>query len=653
MQRPESHALEEESKSKFQLALPRSWIKREQIPDYGFDFDIQIVDNDIVTPFHFYVQLKATKSLKKVTSGYPFVLDTEYLKLYYQGHFPVMVCLYIQDIENFFYIWIDDYFDSLNFEDYKDLVFQKYKTLYFNNLIQEENFVILEEEAKRLNYIRNPNLRTEEIFKINVFFNPIKSKIIQNKILIFFYYTKENDFFKIIEVENENASNFIINLEEKNVKIKFSNNSLEFPILLEKNNLTSEYCLLKEDYTFLKTISIPICFLLLQNGFTKRSANLLKSCLFDNKFILDQKYLFEISHFICSILSKAEKSIDILKFAKILSNLNMIETAEWYSNLGRFFINKLFEDIEQFNLDYISFLESLTEHIADKTQKGICFYNMANTLRSMNDCKKAISYYFKAKDNFLEYLKRPYWWAELAGCFFMINKYFFSEKFYKKATDLGEANIPTQPLMADALLYQGKYSKAVEVYDHYFSQADFPDSDFLLKFTLSKFLNSYFPDNKRNPDLVTETVNKIIFSNKGKKEKAIEIRNALKLDPLNGFAWYNYAVSISGEKKVDRFLEWMIVSIIQPYDLESWASAFMLMFDESFMSTDPITFVTFAGQAIKKFGNRFFISLDKILRENNFNDNDIEALISPLKKELNKISLINFQGFKPFIFRFF
>jgi len=653
MQRPESHTLEEESKLKFQLSLPRNWIKREQMPDYGFDFDVQVFDNDTPTPFHFYVQLKATKSLKKVANGFPFVLDTEYLKLYYQGHFPVMICLYIKDIEKFFYIWIDDYFDSLNFKDYKDLVFQKNKTLYFSNLIQEDNFALLEEEVKRLNYIRNPNLRTEEIFKINVFFNAIKSKIIKNKILIFFYYTKEIDFFKIVEVENENVSNFIIDLEQKNVKVKFSNNSLEFPILLDENSLNSEYCLLEEDYTFLKTLSIPICFLLFQNGYTRRSANLLKSCLFDNKFILDQKYLFEVSHFICTILSKGEKSLDILKLAKIFANLNMIETAEWYSNLGRFFMNNLIEDTEQYNLSYISFQESLVDLIKDKTYKGICFYNMANTLRSIDDCKKAIRYYFKAKDNFPEYLERPYWWAELAGCFFMINKYFFSEKFYKKATDLGEDNIPTRPLMADALLHQGKYSKAVEAYDYYFNQVDFPDSSFLLKFTLSKFLNFYFSDNKRKPELAIETVNKIIFNNKEKKGKAIEIKKALELDPLNGFAWYNYAVSISDEKKVDRFLEWMIVSIIQPNDLESWTNTFMLMFDESFMSKDPVTFVTFASQAFKNFGNRFFISLDKILRENNFSENDIEELINFLKKELKKISLTNYQGFKPFIFRFF
>lgn len=653
MKRPEGHILEDESKIKFKGIMPRNWVIRDQIPDYGYDFDVQIFNGNVATPFHFYVQLKSSKSIKKIASNIPFVFETKDLKMYYQGHFPVMLCVYIQELEKFYYIWVDDYFNSLNFKDYKDIIFQNYKTLYFNNLIPKNNLFLLEEEAKRLNYIRNPNLRTEELFKINIFFNSFKSKIILNKILIFYYYAKEIDFFKIVEVENENVSNFIIDLKQKNVKIKFTNKSLTFPILLKDNSLNSEFCFSKDDYDFLKSLSIPLCFLLLQNGFARNAANLLINCFLENNFTLDQKYLFEVSHFIAIILSKGEKQLSILDIAKIFVSLNMLELADWYSNLGRYFSSHLKEDTRKYNLKYITFQEYLLEAFKDKKNKGTSFYNMANTLRSLSDFKKAIKYYFCAKRNSPEYQKRSYWWAELAGCFFMINKNIFSEKFYKKATDLGEKNIPTKPLMADSLLYQGKYSRAVEVFKSYFNGKDFPDPSFLLKFTLAKFLSYHFTDSQRKPQLATDTVNKIIFSNKEENEKTVELRKALELDPLNGYAWYSYAVSISKVKENDKFLEWMITSIIQPSDLESWSNTFILMFQESFMSIDPVTFSIFGGQAVNNFGIRFFISLEKILRENNLDESTIEEIINSFKNNLSKVALLNYKGFTPFIFRFF
>ena len=79
---------------------------------------------------------------------------------------------------------------------------------------------------------------------------------------------------------------------------------------------------------------------------------------------------------------------------------------------------------------------------------------MANVLRTdLNNLRKSINYYLKTINFEPDYKNRPYWWAEIAGCFFLINKFCLAEKFYKKSFELGEKNIPVQALIADSLLF--------------------------------------------------------------------------------------------------------------------------------------------------------------------------------------------------------
>jgi hypothetical protein len=59
-QRPVSHQLEEESERFFRQRLPKAWMCERPSPDYGVDLRIRIVENDIVTPQSFLVQLKAS-----------------------------------------------------------------------------------------------------------------------------------------------------------------------------------------------------------------------------------------------------------------------------------------------------------------------------------------------------------------------------------------------------------------------------------------------------------------------------------------------------------------------------------------------------------------------------------------------------------------
>jgi len=60
--RPESHQLEDESERFFRQHLPRAWICERPSPDYGVDLRVGIVEQNVVTPRSFLVQLKASES---------------------------------------------------------------------------------------------------------------------------------------------------------------------------------------------------------------------------------------------------------------------------------------------------------------------------------------------------------------------------------------------------------------------------------------------------------------------------------------------------------------------------------------------------------------------------------------------------------------
>ncbi|MFT7233976.1 MAG: hypothetical protein ACI8TA_003205 [Cyclobacteriaceae bacterium] len=66
--RVDQHEIEDISRARFQLALPRKWVFRDKAKDYGIDGEVELFDNDKKPKgLVFWVQLKATESKKEST----------------------------------------------------------------------------------------------------------------------------------------------------------------------------------------------------------------------------------------------------------------------------------------------------------------------------------------------------------------------------------------------------------------------------------------------------------------------------------------------------------------------------------------------------------------------------------------------------------
>ena len=634
MKRTDSHILEDESRRKFEEALPRNWVTRKQDPDYGYDYDVQIFDNEIPTPFHFYVQLKATEVEKISKKGTPLSFETKYFKLYAQGPFPVMICLYIKSIDKLFYVWVDDYLNKLDLKSYKDINIQKYKTIYLKKELINKKHGQLEMEVRRLNYVRNPNFLADDTFDIHLYITPkpTKNKELFKKIFLYFYGKYNIRFFRLLQSENIEKANLILNLKKQVSKIKYDGESLDIPIKLG-------------DEKIFPSLAISLGVLLLQSGYSNNAADLILKSLSNEITVLDENYIFTTSAFISNILHKGNKSMYILELSNCLKQSGKINAAGWLANSGNFIVS-LDESVDKlYKSKYVEFNESLLLLYKSDTEKSIGYYNMANVLsRSLDEFRKAIRYYFNARRYAPEYEKRSYWWAELGGCFFHINKFKLSEDFYRRSVELGEETIPAQALKADAILYQGRYSEAAKEFESYLEDKDYREYEFILKYLISIFLSRYFKDKPRKikeAEQITDDAIKNFIKTGNKKETIRRLREAIDLDPLCGSAWYNYAVSVCNDKKEERFLEWVITSILQPWNLESWTNALCLMIFDNIMVEDTTLFCSFASQAVDNFGNSLFISVENFFKEQrSLPDKLISEKIDFLKQSLTKISII-------------
>ena len=80
--RSRSHVLEEISRRAFENIIPPEWLVRTQFPDYGLDIQVQIFSDEKATPYYFYVQLKATDTIREEGSLPSFRFKTERLIQY-------------------------------------------------------------------------------------------------------------------------------------------------------------------------------------------------------------------------------------------------------------------------------------------------------------------------------------------------------------------------------------------------------------------------------------------------------------------------------------------------------------------------------------------------------------------------------------------
>jgi hypothetical protein len=564
--RPRQHILETESKKAFDSILPSEWVIRSNESDYGLDAQVQIFENGVSTPFLFFVQLKATDSIKKLSQTPTFYFSTERLLEYSNYPLPVLLVLYDANWKRLFYRWTHALFNELDFNDKRKLHIQESFTVRFENQLNLNNSDILSNEVKE--YFRSAELYPESsgnLF-ININLN-LEKEIAEDVLNDLKNWLESNPNIRFLKDNSVENSDILIEgiTDWKAITAFYSDHKIAFPFI-EVDELTNDDLKI----TLLAILKVILAHLLAISGRINASIDIFTKFLIEDCYINSSiEYLLSQTNCISLFILK-KRTFEAFEIAEKLLEKGFINLASLFATTLNF--NNLNDQIGVNR--YQTFLKKVINSSTDSQTTGIQSYNLANSLRLCGNCREAIIFYCKAAKAESSYLSKSYWWAELGGCFFILNKLKWAEYSYKKAIELGEKRLPIHGLLGDVLLYQGKFKEASDTFGIYLNETEFPQSEGILKKWLSEVLvNRYGDKVKRDFAKANEYlcyVENLVNSEDQKKM----IESALLADPLNELACFNYAVH-----KRD-FESWLFASIVNNNDPESWANAVLLLFNE-------------------------------------------------------------------------
>lgn len=522
-----THTLEEISRREFIKILPEEWIWRDQVSDYGIDGEIEIVENGVVTGNKVYIQLKAVDETTK-NNHKKVQVAVSTLNYYAAQKYPVIIMRYILK-ENMFY---GKYYNEI---DYDNKTQQTSVTVSFNeeDIVNEEYFENLEKyfiKIKKLEKLKFP-------IKISI---KVKSDVtpqIKN------FLEAEEAF-----LENDLGSKFIEIVSEKEALVKFEIDKKDILILVpEKKGISLDNIMKGKGKDGLGEI------------FDIAITNLI---LYLNEIEMLAEYIYE-------------KKLENLLINSRMEEIFLVLLKSSYSDRTDSVINFLIKKREEFSDFYILVLLNLeNSRIRKILENNVIdskdYYNLANGMR-VRDLKAALRLYVLTykKDDF--YKDKSYFFSDLGGVFFLLKKYEWAVKNYKKSLELEKDDF-IEYLYADSLLYSGKYEEALQ----YFSKKSEMDEKIgTMKFLKSLFLKHLIEERGVKEQTRVTVSNKIKvyieFKEKGISKDKKQIEGFLKMDYLDADNWFNMAISEeNNEKKAWYFLYAAIVGI---EDYESWINA--------------------------------------------------------------------------------
>ena len=109
MKRTRQHVMEEKSERIFKNAIPSEWIVRKIPSDYGIDYEVEIVESEMVTGKRFWVQLKSRETIVLILKNHiSYSVDTKLLNYALSCDFPLLLVLVDLKTEMIYWLPLQD-----------------------------------------------------------------------------------------------------------------------------------------------------------------------------------------------------------------------------------------------------------------------------------------------------------------------------------------------------------------------------------------------------------------------------------------------------------------------------------------------------------------------------------------------------------------
>jgi|GEM_PF-6719356 len=563
--RVDQHQIEDISRAKFQLALPRAWALRNFTSDYGIDCEGEIFDdNGNSTGLSFYVQLKASES-KKPKKRKSVKLLTDRIKYYLSKQLPVLIVRY-DDVEDKIYTRWVGHIDlkkikpkakshSFSFKDdelwtsesaeklrHELEVSTKYRrgmqtfpikvALCANEKVA--NPALLRSVFRNIASLTNRTLKlvTNEEADVEVTLKP-KSCIVQIGTEVCCRVTSKKKINT--DVEGQKVSELLLGA----ITIAFTH--------LNRDDLVSRIVV--------NTVGYPI--LSIPNGM---AFGIIKSLILMQHF----EEAFELVE---EVMPTLEGGFEGAGF-----HIYVLVSSFYVSPDKRALVT--------------SFLEKRIKELgvgAEPYQVAIAHYNLANHFKSNRMNAAAIRQYRKVYECDQLYRNKEYFYKEVGGVFFDAHRFTCSVEAYEKAYKLSEKP-DTGLLYADALMMSGAYKEALDLLLGVTPDQEGCGAEWGLKiYVLDRLVNEFGISAQKR--LIGQAKEAALKEHKKSIEEYIEnYKVVMGLDALSSNASFNYAASFT-ERRCEfddnawkeAFYGFLVAALTVRSDIEAWTKSLLCL----------------------------------------------------------------------------
>ena len=193
---------------------------------------------------------------------------------------------------------------------------------------------------------------------------------------------------------------------------------------------------------------------------------------------------------------------------------------------------------------------------------------MGNFHRNLGNNKEALHHYLEARKYNREYLKRGYYYSDIAGILFELDRFYISSKFYEKSIELNTENVLAKALLGDALLHLGEYESAVKYFDDFLTEqkdnTEINKEEWYLKYFCihSLILNGFPKRQKRNPEEALDSL------------KLKNIDESIQYDMLCSEAWLENGIKANKKREtVEAFVSFTMSALFNKNNILLWVFA--------------------------------------------------------------------------------
>ncbi len=561
--RPRSHRIEDQSRIAFERLLPAEWVYRKVHPDYGIDGAVEIFgDEGRSTGRQFNVQLKATDQ-PILNRALAVRLEIDKCKYYKSLDVPVLIARFHTPTNRMFVRWFHEFDPYYARRGKKSTTFR----LSESDEWSEHTAPKLSRDTDIIKRVRSHNLPAPALFQLQ-----FDGESVQGLSVAEISLNLRKTLLTVpgaIDLTTDSGLAYgKFSLSNEKVVIDLAGIQ-HFTLHLSKASAHASWAkaFLHSDVLIAAALTLDAA------GYSDRAARLIVALAPTSSLTTEPFIVVRMAH----CLAKAHRVPDALDLCQVLfENPASREPAHalMISVLAR---SSLLSGAELELLRGFLARHAKAEEMAGTAASAAAAnYNLANHLRAQKHSRAAFQCYRKAAKLDRTYRKRGYFYREIAGVLFGLERYKLAAKFYDCAIQLGEKGI-TVALYADALMFSGQYSRARSHFEAYLADSDKPKPEFILKAAALNELGSLLGIDEQRRQRSAATLLAAPDSRLSTPEFKNQLKESLKLDALCGLAWFNLGTSLNNEGMFkDACNAFVWAGLVQRNDVVAWVNAFAL-----------------------------------------------------------------------------